>query len=357
MRFAVYLRVSTSEQARPGHVSLEVQEAVCKEAISRAGGTAVTVLKDVQSGLEVHRPQYQKLLQMASRGEADAIIVYRLDRLGRDAAELLRAFKDVRRYGVTIQSATEPIENHLLAGILALLAEDESRRISVRVTDALAARLKAGKWTNRAPLGYRLVKAPGGEGNTLEPSDDAPKVARLFSLYASGRASLRVLMEESALIGLGGRNGLSRSYLRRILRSPVYIGQSVSRRRGKDADNRVRQRPKEEWLTAPGLHPAIVDEEVFHQVQTLLDRHRDAYGQVTKGGHLLTGLIICGRCGRHMTCRIAKKGDSVRRYYKCNGRLESPWPCPLYPASDHRQSRGALRHGADHHHVRYHGRH
>ncbi len=315
MRFGVYLRVSTAEQAKPGHVSLDTQEAACREAVQRSGHEVVAVLRDVQSGLENDRPQYLRLLELAAGRQIDAIMVYRLDRLGRDAAELLRAFKELRRYGVRVESATEPVENQLLAGILALLAEEESRRIGQRVRDALAHRVREGKWANRPPLGYDLVKAQGG-GHMLQPNNDAPKVERLFELYATGQASLRSLREESALLGLGGPHGLSRNYLRRLLKNPAYVGKAVSRRRVR-VDGVEHEQPPDRWIVAEGLHEPIVSQAVFDRVQEVLARHREAWGQVAqaaRGRYLLTGLLVCGVCGRHMSRR--------RAYYRCNGGVE-----------------------------------
>jgi len=315
----IYLRVSTVEQSRPGHVSLDVQEQVCRERCQRERWPVAAVLKDVESGLSDSRPNYQLLLRVPT---GSRIVIYRLDRLGRDAADLLGALKSFRRRGVAVISATEPLENELLAGVLALLAEDESRRISQRVRPALAARIREGKWVNKAPLGYRLVKAPDERGRTLEPNEDAPKVARLFELYADGRHSLGDLRREAALMGLGGPQGLSRPYLRLILRNCVYVGQSVLGRRQRGVDGRVHLTARNTWQVAQGLHSAIVDPAVFDEVQRVLDRHQTAYGAVCRGGHLLTGLLRC-RCGCRMSAHPAGKGSWKRYYYRCFQRAEN----------------------------------
>src|SRR4051794_12937816 len=97
-RSAGYVRVSTEEQAREG-VSLEAQRQAIEE---RAPGALL--FADVLSGARTDRPGYQSMLAAAAAGEFDTLYVWKFDRLGRDAEELLRARRMLEAADVSIVS-------------------------------------------------------------------------------------------------------------------------------------------------------------------------------------------------------------------------------------------------------------
>jgi hypothetical protein len=73
--------------------------------------------------------------------------------------------------------------------------------------------------------------------------------------------------------------------------------------------------------------PVIIDPEVFHAVQHMLEARRPTRvaPRIVTGPTLLTGLVRCETCGGGMTIRTGKGGRY--RYYTCNNRLnEGPTP-------------------------------
>lgn len=323
MRAAVYLRVSTAGQTGLDHVSLAVQEQTCRDFVTRQGGEVVAVLRDEgRSGLDLERPAYLQLFELARAGSVDAVVAYRLDRLGRDAAELLGATKRLRALKVQILSATEPTESSLVAGIIALLAEDESARIRARTVPAMLSRLREGKWVTAAPTGYDVVDHPGG-GKTLRPNDDAWKVRRLFEIYAEGKVSLRDLARESAVLGLNHGRGFDRSALSRMLRNPAYIGRVVWGRVEKLGPRHHQRRRRGDWYEYPGLHEALVEETTFGAVQQMLGLNRERQGPPGPSRQLLIGRLRCGRCGSpmHAVQRKTKRyPDKLYHSYKCSAK-------------------------------------
>lgn len=323
MRAAVYLRVSTAGQTGPDHVSLAVQEQVCREFVQRRGGDVVAVLRDEgRSGLDTERPAYLQLFELARANQVDAVVAYRFDRLGRDAAELLGATKRLRALKVELLSATEPTESNLVAGIIALLAEDESQRIRARTVPAMLARLKEGKWVTHAPAGYDVVPHPEG-GKTLRHNDDAWKIRRLFEVYAEGKVSLRGLSRQSAVLELNGGKGYDRTMLSRLLRNPAYLGRSVWGRTEKLSPRHHQRRRPGDWYEAPGLHEPIISEELFASVQRMLGMNRERQGPPPPTRHLLIGRLRCGCCGSamHAAQRKTKRyPDKVYYSYKCSAK-------------------------------------
>ncbi len=160
-RYAIYTRVSSAEQASPGHVSLESQLQNCRRYVAERGGTVVLLEQDVQSGLDPAREGYQRVLAAAQRGDFDAAVVWRFDRWGRDAGEALTSFASLQRLGVAVESIMEPTSDPFLQGLFALLGYRESQSISQRTMAGLRTRAARGEWSGPPPLGYQLSHRDG----------------------------------------------------------------------------------------------------------------------------------------------------------------------------------------------------
>lgn len=135
-KFIAYRRVSTQEQGRSG-LGLEAQAEAVHRHVRAAGGVLVADYLEVESGKNCQRPELARALAHAKRSKA-VLLVAKLDRLSRNLAFLAALMES----GVDLVCCDNPTVNRLTLQILAVLAEDEARRISQRTKDALAA-LKA----------------------------------------------------------------------------------------------------------------------------------------------------------------------------------------------------------------------
>ncbi len=296
-RYAIYTRVSSDEQASPGHVSLESQLQNCRRYVTERGGTVVLLEQDVQSGLDPAREGYQRVLAAAQRGDFDAAVVWRFDRWGRDAGEALTSFASLQRLGVAVESIMEPTSDPFLQGLFALLGYRESQSISQRTMAGLRTRAARGEWSGPPPLGYQLSHRDGR--TTLEPDPaTAPHVRRLFEEAATGRYSLAQLADRAIARGLRSRRGYipSRQAIGRMLRNPSYRGAVVFGRRSQSRFGPAGRRPSSEWVVAEGAHPPLANPSVFEAVQAWLTRHRREQGTIRHSRFLLTSLVFCARC-------------------------------------------------------------
>ena len=128
-----YLRVSTKRQGASG-LGLEGQRAAVAEFASRNGASVACEYVEVETGKNNDRPELAKALAHAKRSQA-RLVFAKLDRLGRNAAFLLK----VRDSGARIVACDMPEMNELTVGIMAVVAQDEARRISERTKAALTA--------------------------------------------------------------------------------------------------------------------------------------------------------------------------------------------------------------------------
>ena len=131
-RAAIYIRVSSHKQENG--VSLEVQLEACRRYCEKAGLDVVAEFRDVESGLHVDRPQYQQALALARSKGFNQLVVYRYDRSGRDDAEFAGMLRDFAKLGIQLVSASGKSPDPLYQKLAGVLAWDESRRLSIRVS-------------------------------------------------------------------------------------------------------------------------------------------------------------------------------------------------------------------------------
>ncbi len=138
IRAAVYARVSTLDQ-EPENQLQELRRYVH----ARSWPVAVEYVDKGVSGSKDRRPALDRLVRAATRREFDVLVVWRLDRLGRNLRHLVTLLDELHAVGVSVVSLGEGIDCTTPAGrlqlhVLAALAEFEKARIAERVAAGLA---------------------------------------------------------------------------------------------------------------------------------------------------------------------------------------------------------------------------
>src|SRR5829696_1301455 len=146
-RFIGYHRVSTVQQGRSG-LGLEAQRQAVADYLNGGAWTLLAEYTEVESGKRADRPELAKALA-ACRAHRATLVIAKLDRLARDAHFLL----GLQKAGVEFVAADMPTANRLTVGIMALVAEEEARAISVRTKAALAAAKERRKAAGLPSLG------------------------------------------------------------------------------------------------------------------------------------------------------------------------------------------------------------
>jgi DNA invertase Pin-like site-specific DNA recombinase len=164
VKAALYLRVSTEEQAREG-VSLDAQEARLR-AYALAHGLEVSVTfcdSGVSGSIPLgERPQGAELLAALERGEVQHVLAFKLDRLFRDAVDCLRTVRQWDDAGSSMHLVdmggqavnTGSAVGRFFLGMLAGVAELERSLISERVSMALQHKISKGERVGAPPYGY-----------------------------------------------------------------------------------------------------------------------------------------------------------------------------------------------------------
>ena len=144
MKIAIYARVSTDDQ------DADKQVDICQEACKRHSHVVFNIYKDVISGSSQSRPEFNKLLEDMRHYKFDAIMVTKLDRLGRSLKHLLSLFDEFKGKGIHFIAVTQNIDTSSASGMLQMqimgaFAEFERAIISERTKEGLRKAEGVGK--------------------------------------------------------------------------------------------------------------------------------------------------------------------------------------------------------------------
>jgi DNA invertase Pin-like site-specific DNA recombinase len=316
----LYTRVSSDEQAREG-LSLDAQLAEIRRYAAHHGWAIGGEYTDIEKGTRDDRQDYQRLLAAArsltAGGSHVVVVVAALDRFGRHLLERVRSREELKALGVATHSVREGGEvSDLVANVLGAVAEEEVRRLGERVKATRAHVIASGWWpVTRAPWGYLLrpptaeERATGAPKGVLQLDElTLPYVLEAYQRVADG-ASIRAVFYWVSSLPLEVRGGRSMPFaqVRDMLSRPVYAA------RPDHGDPDVLARPVGRW-------PQLIPDSLFRRVQAQITRHAVLPRQA-RGDYLLTGMIVCPRCGGRVN------GDFYRhtyRYYRCASHCNAP---------------------------------
>ena len=208
IRAAGYTRVSTGRQAAKG-LSLDEQRRRIEEFASKEGWALTEVYEERGvSGRKAGRPALNRML--AERSRFDRLIVPKLDRLGRSAANVYDTIRQLNEVGIRLVSLDPMIdtttrEGRFLLNALVGIAEMESDLNSERVRDTAEARVARGRdyGSRRPPYGYRR----GDDGILVPLPEQAAVIRRIFAEYLAGRGQREIergLIEDGIQGSAGG---------------------------------------------------------------------------------------------------------------------------------------------------------
>lgn len=279
MKVAIYIRVSTEEQAQHGF-SIDVQKERLIAFCASQGWTDTSLyIDDGYTGTNLNRPAMKRMLRHIEERKINAVVVYKLDRLSRKQKDVMYLLEDVfEKNGVIFKSNTEPFDTSTpfgkaMIGVLAVFAQLERDMIVERTTSGRRESVDQGNWPGgRVPFGYSWNK----ETKTLEiVPEEAHIVREIYSRYLKGQSRLAIAEWAS---NRSKARVFDHSVIREILSRPVYIGKLKNA--GKLVD---------------GKHDAIIDEMTWYSAQR--ERNERKEGLSPMGEFLLTGLLSCGVCG------------------------------------------------------------
>lgn len=254
---ALYIRVSTLDQAREGY-SLAAQQAALEAWAAQHGYSAILYADEGISGKDIgHRPAMCQMLADVEAGKIAVVAVWALSRLTRSVADLYATWELLEAHGVGLISHTEGFDTgtptgRAMMGLLGVFAQMEREITAERVRAAMEERALQGKRTCSYVLGYDLDGA-----DSLVPNPAEAEVVRyIYSKYLEHR-SLSAVAELCRLRGYHGKRGreMCAWSVKMILTRPIYAGYNS-------------------WhgQLIRGSHEALVSVAEYNRVQRLLSK-------------------------------------------------------------------------------------
>jgi DNA invertase Pin-like site-specific DNA recombinase len=297
-RFFGYLRVSTPKQGFG--VSLLTQREAIEQFAAKRGFAIIRWFEEKETAARRGRPLFGEMLKCVRNGEADGIIVHKVDRSARN----LKDWADLGELidqGISVYFAGDDLDltsrsGRLAADIQAVVAADYIRNLREEAKSGIQKRLEQGLLPNHAPLGY--LNAGSGKVKPLDPLK-ASLVKLAFSWYATGEYTLRTLSEELFRSGLRNHaeGRVTASGLSQLFRNPFYIGYVHTKKSVK---------------LYPGLHVPLIDQKLFFEVQSRL-RAR-VWPKRLNHRFRFSKMFRCATCSKALSATL-QKGHI---YYRCH---------------------------------------
>ena len=303
-RAALYIRVSTLEQAQEGYSVGEQRERLIAYCKAQDWLIADIYVDGGYTGSNLNRPGIQKL--MSETEKFDVVLVYKLDRLSRSQRDTLYLIEEIFRPNkvdfVSMQESfdTSSPFGKAMIGLLAVFAQLEREQIKERTWMGRGARAKTGlhHGGGNIPIGYDYE-----DGKLIVNPYEAEQVRKIYEWYLSG-SSLKAITDKLQDAGYTNKYSSYNSWssVRNILENETYIG------RLHFGD-----------VVVDHAHEAIITEEQFNAAQILRGKRREQFGShAFQSKHVLTGLLFCGHCGGRYYLRNTGKYS----YYACYSRTK-----------------------------------
>lgn len=325
--YCIYLRKSRADQeaeARGEMETLARHEKILMDLAKRQHLHIGGIYKEVVSGETIAaRPMMQRLLSEVEKGFWDGVLVVEVERLARgdtiDQGIVSRAFQYTGTRIITPTKTYDPNnefdEEYFEFGLF--MSRREYKTIKRRLNAGRLSSVKEGKYVgNKPPYGYERVKLLRDKGFTLSPVPEQAQVVRMiYDWYANGLDGERIGVSRivrklnDLKIPALNRPTWSPATVSGILSNPVYIGKVIWNRRksvkqmvdGKVVITRPRS---ESYDVCQGIHPAIVDQELWDRVQEIRKKNPPRPQNTLHATmNPLAGIMVCGNCGRKMVRR------------------------------------------------------
>lgn len=319
----IYVRESRDENEE-NFETIETQKGLLTDFAGKIKGGRIhdVYMDDNVSGAAFERDGLKKMKEDVEKGNINLLLLKDLSRLGRNNAKTLLFLDYLEEYGVrvlTCDGRYDSLRDNDTVGIETWFNERYIKDISRKIRASLRYKIKKGEYIGNAPFGY---KKSTGEKNRLFTDEEAADTVRLiFRLYRRGYGyrSIAGILNGKGCGASGGR-AWSGTAVRRVLINRVYTGDTVQGISEKISfkSKKTRRLPSESWTVTENTHEAIITKEEFAEVQRLREARKGRAPHKNRL-HILSGLMVCGRCGSRMYARM-KSGNQTKyicgRYYK-----------------------------------------
>ena len=332
----LYERLSRDDELNGESFSIQNQKIMLEDFARRNGYLRFKhFTDDGVSGTRFDRPGFMAMMEEVEDGNVEAIIVKDMSRMGRDYLKVGQVMEILRQRGVRLIAINDNVDTEKgdndMTPFLNIMYEFYARDTSRKIKSVFKAKGMTGKHlTGTVIYGYLWDEK---RENWLVDEEAAAVVQRIFAMTLAGYGPYQIATRLAAdkieipAVHLA-RHGegvnknkvfndiyrWSTSTVVEILKKQEYLGHTINFKTRKHfKDKKSHYVDENEWTIFENTHDAIIDQEIFDNVQRIRGnsrRYPDGYGEAAP----LTGLLYCADCGGKMYVHRTNNGKRIFQY-------------------------------------------
>lgn len=320
----IYVRVSTEEQAKEGY-SIRAQEQKLKD-YSRIKEWHVykVYMDDGISGKDIKgRPAIQELIDDVEKGNINNVLVFKIDRLTRNTADLIYLINLFNSYNCAFNSLSESIDTQTASGrmfikIVGIFAEFERENIIERSKIGFERKVREGYTLASRTVSYGYDRKPGEKIQTVNEYE-ASIVKEVFDMFVNKHMSYLEIarnLNERKIHTKESSEWYARA-IKNMLTNCNYVGMV-----------RYAIKDKKRNFETKGRHEAIITKELYEEAQNLIKKISvKCYTKRPKENSYFVGVLYCAECGGRMFSHgnyyKNKNGETtVKGDYRCRNYIK-----------------------------------
>jgi len=345
----VYVRQSTMQQVEHHRESTRLQYGLLNLAMDLGWSRQRVLVIDEDLGHSAAtaegRPGFQRLVAEVGLDHVGIVLGIEMSRLARCCRDWYQLLEICALFGTLIGDVDgiyDPTDynDRLLLGLKGTMSEAELHILKRRMLEGKRGKARRGELGMQVPMGYS--RRPSGEV-IKDPDEQAQETVRLvfdlFKRYGTTNGVLRHLAHNGIQLPNRVRFGVNKGELEwsrpnrvtlgNMLHNPIYAGAYVYGRRptdpkkkkpGRHSTGRTVARFGQWEVLLKDRLPAYITWEQYEQnIRQLEVNSARGIGAPRNGPSLLSGLIVCGRCGMRMATGYGNNGKELR--YVCSRRM------------------------------------
>ena len=306
---AVYIRVSTEDQAREGFSLGEQKEkllqlcAFKEYEVFKVYEDAGISAKDME-----HRPAFQEMLQDMRDGKINYIVAYKLDRVTRSVRDLEELILELEKYNCYLVCDRDDVNTSTANGrffvrMLTVLSQLEIEIVSERTKFGLNGAIKSSHLPGPAPLGYKK----DGNKKTIVDETTKPVIERIFKMYLEGKSFQQIsnIFNEEKLLN---PKKWKDTTIQKIIDNKIYMGDY-------EQYKRIAKKENKEPVIYMNVVEPIITRAMWEECQTQKLANQRTFTRTRT--YLFFQKLICPKCGRIMKCKGSGGKKKKYIYYNC----------------------------------------
>ena len=280
------------------------------------------------------RKAFMEMIRDAYDGKFDMILTREVSRFARNTVDTLNYTRQLKRHMVEVYFISDGIktfdpDGELRLSIMATLAQDESRKTSVRVKYGQQTSMEKGViYGSGNVLGYDR------DGRDYVVNEDQAQTVRLiYDMYAQGKGlkAIKWELERRGIRTAMGNTEWHISSISRVLKNPLYIGTLTYHRQYTPdflEQKKVVNHGEIDLLQVKGKHEHIIPDELYQQVQERLEQRRRGWKDtVTESREISTGRKIGDIWAKKLQCECGNRYVRRRWHTRMDGSIEYGYHC------------------------------